>query len=119
MDDLSSRILGADSVEQMDAIVEEAIRDVELIGELDIRQDAFKKIGEVMRRDCRRRNWHSYAAARSALTESENEPSDELLERNAAELERQGTAFMEHQDRKPAACSLFYFNGVQRALLEC
>lgn len=54
MADLSSEILRAQSVREIDALLEAAIREseVELIGELDINEDAFAKSAEVLRSQC-------------------------------------------------------------------
>lgn len=54
MDDLSTRILRAESMEEIDALLEEAYSgsDVEFFGELDINEDAFKRIAEVLRSEC-------------------------------------------------------------------
>ena len=53
MDDLSSRILNADWMSEVEAILEDAFENVEFIGELDINEEAFAKIGEVLCRECR------------------------------------------------------------------
>ena len=54
MDDLSSRILVAKSMDEIDALLEGAFieSEVEFIGELDISEDAFEKIKEVLRSEC-------------------------------------------------------------------
>lgn len=53
MDDLSSSILNADGMRDVEAILEEAFEDVEFVGELDITEQAFAKIAEVLRSECR------------------------------------------------------------------
>ena len=55
MDDLSSRILNADGMSEVEAILEAAFENVEfiVIGELDINEEALAKIGEVLCRECR------------------------------------------------------------------
>ena len=52
MDDLSSRILNADWLSEVEAILEDAFEDVEFIGELDINEEAFAKIADVLRLEC-------------------------------------------------------------------
>lgn len=52
MDDLSSKILRAESMDGIDALLEDAFSEVELIGELDISEDAFEKIKDVLRSEC-------------------------------------------------------------------
>ena len=53
MDDLSSHILNADGMRDLEAILEEAFEDVEFIGELDIKEQAFAKIGDVLCTECK------------------------------------------------------------------
>ena len=53
MDDLSSKILRAESMDEIDALLEDAFSEVEFIGELDINEEAFAKIAEVLRSECR------------------------------------------------------------------
>ena len=53
MDDLSSHILNADGIRELEAILEEAFEDVEFIGELDINEEAFARIAEVLRTECK------------------------------------------------------------------
>lgn len=52
MDDLSSHILNADGIRELEAILEEAFEHVEFIGELDVNEEAFSKIGELLCREC-------------------------------------------------------------------
>lgn len=54
MDDLSSRILRAESMAEINALLEEAFieDEIELVGELDINEEAFERIAEVLRSEC-------------------------------------------------------------------
>ena len=52
MDGLSSKIQRAESMDEIDVLLEESFSDVEFIGELDINEDAFVKIAEVLRSEC-------------------------------------------------------------------
>ena len=53
MDDLSSEILNIERLSDVEAILEESFEDVEFIGELDVTEQAFAKIAELLRRQCR------------------------------------------------------------------
>ena len=52
MDDLSSSILFADQMSDVEALLVDAFEDVEFIGELDITEQAFAKIAEMLRSEC-------------------------------------------------------------------
>ena len=52
MDDLSSKILRAESMDEIDVLLVKAFSEVELIGELDINEDVFAKIAAVLRSEC-------------------------------------------------------------------
>ena len=58
MDDLSSKILNARSMEENESLLEVALTDIELIGELNINEDAFDKIKNVLRSECHYSTWH-------------------------------------------------------------
>ena len=53
MDDLTSKISNADRMSEIETILEDAFEDVEFIGELDVDEEAFAKIGELQRHECR------------------------------------------------------------------
>ena len=90
MDDLSASILHAESMDAIDALLEEAFSDVEFIGELDVNEDAYARIAEELRRHCRQLNWYRESAERIFHSATSEELIQELLRLNRAELERQG-----------------------------
>ena len=52
MDDLSSKILRTESLREIESLLEESIAGIEFIGEVDINEEAFGKIGAELRRNC-------------------------------------------------------------------
>lgn len=53
MDDLSSEILNADRISEVETILQKAFEDIEFVGELDVDEETFAKIGELLRHGCR------------------------------------------------------------------
>ena len=51
MDDLSSKILRTESLREIESLLEESIAGIEFIGEVDINEEAFGKIGAELRRN--------------------------------------------------------------------
>ena len=90
MDDLSSKILRTESLREIESLLEESIAGIEFIGEVDINEEAFGKIGAELRRNCRKLNWYSESVARLAHSTAKEELINDLLKRNRAELKRQG-----------------------------
>lgn len=90
MNDLSSKILRAESLREIDALLEVAFSEVEFIGELDINEDAFARIAEELRRNCRTLNWYRESAEWLLRSANSAELINELLQRNRTELKRQG-----------------------------
>ena len=88
MDDLSSKILRAESMGEIDVLLEDALGDVEFIGELDINEDAFAKIAEQLRLNCRKLNWYSESVEHLAYSTANADLANELLQRNRTELKR-------------------------------